>query len=740
MPPSAPTAPISTIDNIEVPLDNLHRIIDETLARLHGSNFILDGDIHGQYKIPEVVRTSLHEIGDLIWQTRRNLGFTDPRPIDISLFTQEFVHVQKLWENMDARHDGSDYFLNHLVGSLRILIEDMHITGLTSGISQIGHDNPEDLSDFVKNPRDFFYGCQHPETLSEIPIEKLVKLYEKVQTIIVGVTKVKGHDREHTKAQTFRILLETIRDHGLRVIYTKLADRAHNMATIGGHPDMETRQRIANETIEVYLPLARMLRLHSIEEKLTRSCLEILNPNFLEDFDEFMTKQKPRLTNHADQIKGQIHAEVSPNEINQIRVEPISLSRLLKEHDLYRNIENVTLDDLYLDHYDSHHQIQILLAQSVDISAFQLKLAASLHEGSSQHPLESFGLADNRGILLKLHNRSFGGELVFRINKSQTEAQSFRGLLAGFDDTTPENIRHEIDSVLTETDLGKRSIFKISERRLLNPTISVFDSEDRLLTLPNGATGVDLAAEEGEDAFLQATSMVIVTRSAQGGKVAHKHPLFKKIPHRAKAYTIHQENAAPNITPAWFLFCKSEKARRIIAKNIGQSMETTKSSCDQYLAMISSIFGISRNDILDLMEQNDQNYLTLADGSFDLLGLLHNQITSEKQNKKCNPCTITLNLEKKRGTLSEFIEILKRNYLNILESSAIHETGFAEVTVEFDEEDITTYEFMRMLVKLHLYGYENVKVSFGENERLTTAPPHEQNVSTDQLPFSYLQR
>ena len=110
------------------------------------------------------------------------------------------------------------------------------------------------------------------DTIEDTPLtrdEIASQFGEDVAELVDGVTKLdklKFRDRQEAAAESFRkMLLAMSRD--LRVIMIKLADRLHNMRTLGAQGS-EARARIARETLEIYAPIAQRLGMSLVKSEL----------------------------------------------------------------------------------------------------------------------------------------------------------------------------------------------------------------------------------------------------------------------------------------------------------------------------------------------------------------------------------------------------------------------------------------------------------------------------------------
>ena len=144
---------------------------------------------------------------------------------------------------------------------------------------------------------------------------------EEVADLVEGVTKISVFENtaaSNSKAENFRkLILATSKD--IRVLLVKIADRLHNMRTIDAITKEEKRKRIAQETMEIYAPLADRMGMHRIRDELEDLSFKILN-----------NQARTLIKNKLDEIK-----EDKKDTFETLSVE---LTELLNDHKIYAEI------------------------------------------------------------------------------------------------------------------------------------------------------------------------------------------------------------------------------------------------------------------------------------------------------------------------------------------------------------------------------------------------------------------
>ncbi|MFN3254589.1 MAG: RelA/SpoT family protein [Ilumatobacter sp.] len=115
-----------------------------------------------------------------------------------------------------------------------------------------------------------------------------------VAAIVDGVTKlerIRFDSREEQQAATMRKMLVAMAKD-LRVLVIKLADRLHNMRTIAAMP-LEKQQRIAQETLDIYAPLAHRLGMQELKQELEDLSFSSLHPKRFAELDHLVRIRTP---------------------------------------------------------------------------------------------------------------------------------------------------------------------------------------------------------------------------------------------------------------------------------------------------------------------------------------------------------------------------------------------------------------------------------------------------------------
>ena len=141
---------------------------------------------------------------------------------------------------------------------------------------------------------------------------------DEVADLVNGVTKISVFENtagSNSKVENFRkLILATSKD--IRVLLVKIADRLHNMRTIKAIPKIEKRQRIAQETMEIYAPLADRMGMHRIRDELEDLSFEILNNDARELIKKKLDEIKSDKKDLFETLSFELSEILNDNHIN----------------------------------------------------------------------------------------------------------------------------------------------------------------------------------------------------------------------------------------------------------------------------------------------------------------------------------------------------------------------------------------------------------------------------------------
>ena len=179
-----------------------------------------------------------------------------------------------------------------------------------------------------------------------VPIDEIRKRFgADVARCVDGVTKISKlslHSREDREAESFRkMLLAMVTD--IRVILVKLADRLHNMRTLGA-VSRERQERIAQETLDIYAPIAHRLGMGKIRGELEDLALAYLDPESYSDLVQQIESKRQANEDVLEKIRQDIQTRLSREGI-PARVD----GRLKRTYSIYQKLkrQRIPIDQVY---------------------------------------------------------------------------------------------------------------------------------------------------------------------------------------------------------------------------------------------------------------------------------------------------------------------------------------------------------------------------------------------------------
>ena len=177
--------------------------------------------------------------------------------------------------------------------------------------------------------------------------EDLIKAFgEDIASIVEGVTKLsqmKFATLEQKQAENHQhMLIAMAKD--IRVIIVKLADRLHNIRTLGALPS-EKQVRIAKETLEIYAPLAHKLGMFQIKAELEDKALKYVEPVWYAKIISQIKNNSSVRMHSIDHTISEIKDYLKPEQIPQFEIK----GRIKNVYSIYKKMinQNKSFEDIY---------------------------------------------------------------------------------------------------------------------------------------------------------------------------------------------------------------------------------------------------------------------------------------------------------------------------------------------------------------------------------------------------------
>ncbi len=168
---------------------------------------------------------------------------------------------------------------------------------------------------------------------------------EEAADIVDGVTKISMipfENKEEAQAENIRKMILAM-SHDMRVLMVKLADRLHNMRTLD-FQKAHKQKRIAQETMDIYAPLANRLGLYLLKRDLEDLSFKYLRPDVFNQIDHWLDKHQVVEKHIIDKVVGLIQDLLASN-----RIQGQVYGRIKHKYSIYKKMQSqsLTLDEMH---------------------------------------------------------------------------------------------------------------------------------------------------------------------------------------------------------------------------------------------------------------------------------------------------------------------------------------------------------------------------------------------------------
>src|SRR5881394_636245 len=241
---------------------------------------------------------------------------------DVELLRRAYV-FSAFEHRGQVRHSGEPYLIHPL--AVADFLADMRLDAVAISAGLL-HDTVEDTLTTIERIRDLF----GPE----------------VAHVVEGVTKISAipfSSSEERQAENFRKMLLAMVDD-IRVILVKLADRLHNMRTLNHLPE-ERRIKIAQETRDIYAPIANRLGMSKVKNELEELAFKYLEPKAYEALRQQVEGRRRATEGLIEELRATISAKLAEAQVPIIHIDG-RIKRLFSIHQKLKR-QKIDLDQVY---------------------------------------------------------------------------------------------------------------------------------------------------------------------------------------------------------------------------------------------------------------------------------------------------------------------------------------------------------------------------------------------------------
>lgn len=519
-----------------------------------------------------------------------------------SLQDEDREHIESAFElAVDAhkfqRRKSGEPYIFHPIEVARICFEEIGL-GPTAVICALLHDVVED---------------------TDITLPEITKQFgHKVAIIVDGLTKLDGtynnlENVESPQAENFKKVLSTL-VVDVRVVLIKMADRLHNLRTIGSQPKHK-QLKIAAETEYIYTPLAHRLGLYNVKTEFQDICLKITDPAMYEEISHKLSDSDLERSRYIDEFIKPLQQELAFLGV-PFRV----LGRSKAISSIYNKIKNnkVTFEEIYdifairiildvpLDKEKSYcWQIYSIITDVYKPIPERLKDWVTTPKGNGYESLHTTVIGP-KGKFVEVQIRT---ERMDEIAEKGFAAHwKYKGVKKqeNFYDNWLDNIRE----ILETKHANAMEFINDFKTNLFNEEVYVFTPKGDMRIVPKGATALDFAFEIHTDVGYHASAIKVNNKLV---------PMGYKLNNGDQVQVVTNKNQKPN--EDWLKMAVTGKARSKIRsamkeerRRIGEygkealerKLKNLKIDFEENVDVISKHLGFkSRADFFYALSQDD---------------------------------------------------------------------------------------------------------------------------------------
>lgn len=506
----------------------------------------------------------------------------------------------------DMRRKSGEPYIYHPISVARICVEEMGL-GATSIVCALLHDTVEDTHITLQDVEDLFGS--------------------KVRLIIDGLTKIPEVFDENAsiQAENFRKMILTISDD-FRVVLIKLADRLHNMRTLGSMRP-EKQLKIASETKFLYAPLAHRLGLYSVKSEL-----EDLSMLYCET--DIYNEIARKLKNTADVRNRFIRRFMSPIKetllhegyIFEIKARTKSISSIWRKMQ-FKDIPFEEVFDIFA--------IRIILETPVELEkpdCWRIYSIVTDYYQPSPERLRDWISTPRANGYESLHTTVMspnGKWIEVQIRSKRMDEIAEKGLAAHYkykeinnEDNKFDRWIAEIRDLLDNTEATAMDFVNDFRLNLFNDEIYIFTPKGELRVLPIGSTILDFAYDIHTD----------IGDNCIGAKVNNRlMPLSYQLINGDQLEIITSPKQKPN--EEWLRFVVTARAKQKIKSSLNEERRLIVEDGKEILSRKFKQFNLrSTNHNISFLERyfnllsTSELYFRIAKGKIDLAILREQEI------------------------------------------------------------------------------------------------------------------